>query len=161
MSSMKITYLKTSDLIPYARNAKEHPEWQIQQIAGSIKEFGFNDPIAIDKDNVIIEGHGRLLAAQLLKIEDVPTITLDHMTKNQKRAYILAHNKITMNTGFDMDILNNEFDELLSEFEFDDLNKIGLGIEGDLDFDSEDDGGSGSDKEDGKTRMCPSCGFEW
>jgi len=115
---IKIKMIGIDKIIPYVRNAKEHPESQIKQIAGSIKEFGFNDPIAVDEDNVIIEGHGRLLAAQLLKLKEVPTIKLEHLNKNQKKAYIIAHNKLTMNTGFDMEILELEI-ESLEDFDFD------------------------------------------
>lgn len=140
---MEIKQLKTSELIPYARNAKEHPEWQIQQIAASIKEFGFNDPIAIDKDNVIIEGHGRLLAAQLLDITEVPTICLDHMTKRQQRAYILAHNKLTMNTGFDLEMLNYELEDIGNDFDIgfttEELDEIGSMFNDDVEGHTEDD----------------------
>lgn len=119
---MQIVNKKVTELKQYKKNAKLHPEWQVQQIADSIKKFGFNDPIAIDEKGVIIEGHGRFLACKLLEMEEVPTICLDHMTEQEKKAYILAHNKINNNTGFDTDILKEELAEI-TEF---DLNLTGF-----------------------------------
>ena len=87
---LEIVYRKTGELIPYARNARTHSQEQVQRIAASIKEFGFTNPILIDGENGVIAGHGRLAAAQLLKLEEVPTIELTGMTETQKRAYILA-----------------------------------------------------------------------
>lgn len=89
---MRIEYKKVSDLIPYANNAKEHPEKQISQIAGSIKEFGFNVPILIDRDNVIIAGHGRLFAAQKLKMDEVPCIRIEHVARGiiYQKVYLRA-----------------------------------------------------------------------
>lgn len=98
---LKIEYLSPGELIPYENNAKRHPAEQIEQIKESIKEFGFNDPIAIDKGNVIVEGHGRLIAAQEMGLEKVPVIRLDELTEEQRKAYTLVHNKLTMNSGFD------------------------------------------------------------
>jgi len=109
---MKIENISIDKIIPYINNAKQHPDWQIKQIMGSIKEFGFNDPIAIDKDNVIIEGHGRLQAGLKLGLKEVPIIRLEHLTETQKKAYILAHNKLTMNTGFDEELLKLELESL-------------------------------------------------
>lgn len=118
-----IEYESTGALAPYARNAKEHPDWQIDQITNSIEEFGFDDPIAVrrgeDGVDVIIEGHGRLLAAKLLGMEQVPVIRLDHLTEEQARAYALVHNQLTMNTGFDIDLLESEMAAL--DFDFEDL----------------------------------------
>ena len=109
---LKILYLDISEIKEYENNAKEHPEWQIKQIAKSVQEFGFNDPIAVDEDMMIIEGHGRLLAGKLLGMEKVPCIKLVGLTETQKRAYILVHNKITMNTNFDLDKLAYELNLL-------------------------------------------------
>lgn len=111
---MVLEKIKITDLKEYENNAKEHPEEQINQIIASIKEFGFNDPIAIDENNVIIEGHGRLYALQRLGTEEVDCIRLSHLSKEQKRAYILAHNKLTMNTGFDIEKLNLELDSIMN-----------------------------------------------
>lgn len=111
---MVLEKIKITDLKEYENNAKEHPEEQINQIIASIKEFGFNDPIAIDENNVIIEGHGRLYALQRLGTEEVDCIRLSHLSEEQKRAYILAHNKLTMNTGFDIEKLNLELDSIMN-----------------------------------------------
>lgn len=110
--SLKVTNRKTSDLVPYARNARKHSEQQVAQIAASIKEFGFNVPVLIDKDNGIIAGHGRVLAAQKLGMEQVPTIALDHLTENQKKAYILIDNKLALNSEWDEDMLKIELEGL-------------------------------------------------
>lgn len=113
---MKIESINLSEIIPYENNAKKHPRYQIQQIKESIQSFGNNDPIAIDENNVIIEGHGRYLALKELGFETIPVIRLNHLSDEQKRAYILAHNKITLNTDFDIDILKQE---LTNIFDFD------------------------------------------
>ena len=110
---MEIEKVKISDLLEYKYNAKEHPEWQIEQIVNSIKQFGFNDPIAIDENNTIIEGHGRLYALQEMGETEVDCIRLSHLDEEQKRAYILVHNKLTMNTDFDLDLLQLELDNII------------------------------------------------
>ena len=119
---LNIEYLPATELKTYANNAKIHTAEQIEQIKKSIQEFGFNDPIAVWKDNEIIEGHGRLIAALELGIEELPIIRLDNLTDEQRRAYTLVHNKLTMNTDFDFDILNIELDDIvdidMSEFDF-------------------------------------------
>ena len=114
---MQIEKMKISDLMEYKYNAKEHPQWQIEQIIQSIKQFGFNDPIAIDENNTIIEGHGRLYALQELGETEVECIRLSHLDEEQKRAYILAHNKLTMNTDFDLDLLQLELDNIIDRYE--------------------------------------------
>ena len=111
---LKITYRKVGELIPYARNARTHSQEQIQRIAASIKEFGFTNPILVDGENGIIAGHGRLAAAQLLGLESVPTIELSGMTETQKRAYILADNKLALDAGWDDDLLKVEIEDLKS-----------------------------------------------
>ena len=109
---MQIEKVKIADLLEYKNNAKEHPQWQIDQIVESIEKFGFNDPIAIDENNTIIEGHGRLYALQEMGAEEVECIRLSHLGENEKKAYILAHNKLTMNTEFDADLLAQELGEI-------------------------------------------------
>lgn len=109
---MQIEKVKIADLLEYKNNAKEHPQWQIEQIVESIEKFGFNDPIAIDENNIIIEGHGRLYALQEMGEEEVECIRLSHLGENEKKAYILAHNKLTMNTEFDADLLAQELGEI-------------------------------------------------
>ena len=110
---MQIEKIKISDLLEYKYNAKEHPQWQIEQIVNSIKQFGFNDPIAIDENNTIIEGHGRLYALQEMGETEIDCIRLSHLDEEQKRSYILTHNKLTMNTEFDLDLLQLELDNII------------------------------------------------
>lgn len=87
---LKIEYRKVSDLLPYARNARTHSDAQVSQLAASIKEFGFNSPVAIDADGMILCGHGRVMAAQKLHMTEVPTVCLSHLSETQVKAYILA-----------------------------------------------------------------------
>ncbi|MEY8370139.1 DUF4417 domain-containing protein [Aerococcaceae bacterium 50-4] len=125
---MEIIQININELVPYSGNAKKHPEEQIKQIMASIEEFGNNDPIAIDENNIIIEGHGRYEALRQLGFEEVPVIRLDHLNKQQKRAYILAHNKLTMNTGFDIQTLADEMAAIsdidMGLFGFDDMEEL-------------------------------------
>lgn len=120
---MKIEKININEIIPYANNAKLHPDWQIEQIKESIEQFGNNDPIAIDENNVIIEGHGRLLALKELGYREAEIIRLTHLSDEEKRAYILAHNKLTMNTSFDLELLEQELFSIedidMEEFGFD------------------------------------------
>ncbi len=109
---LEIKYIELSQIEEYKNNAKEHPDWQVEQIANSIRAFGFNDPLALDEDNQIIEGHGRYLAAKKLNLEKIPCIILKDLKDEEKRAYIIAHNKLTMNTGFDLEKLRNELNAL-------------------------------------------------
>lgn len=115
MSKLAVKYRKTTDLIPYAMNSRTHDEQQVSQIAASIKEFGFNNPIAIDGENGVIAGHGRLMAAQKLGLEEVPTIELSHLTEQQKKAYVIADNKIAINASWDAEILKFELQDLDSD----------------------------------------------
>ncbi len=93
---MKIEQIATSKLIPYANNARTHSETQVAQIAGSIRQFGFNNPVLVDESDTIIAGHGRVLAARMLELEKVPCIRLTHLTESQRKAYIIADNKIAL-----------------------------------------------------------------
>lgn len=111
---MEIIKLPIAQIEEYSNNAKELPQEQIDQIINSIKEFGFNDPIAIDEENIIIEGHGRLYALKQMGASEVECIRLSHLSKEQKKAYILAHNKLTMNTGFNLEILESELSNILT-----------------------------------------------
>jgi len=108
----KIEILPAADLVPYARNSRTHDDAQVAQIAASIKEFGFTNPILIDEDGGIIAGHGRLSAARKLGIDEVPCLRLGHLTDAQKRAYIIADNRLALNAGWDEEILKVEFAEL-------------------------------------------------
>ena len=105
-------------LEPYKKNSRVHSENQVKQIAASITEFGFNNPILIDSRNGVIAGHGRLLAAQELGLKNVPIIVLDHLSDIQKRAYIIADNKLSDNAGWDEDLLREELLDL-KDLEFD------------------------------------------
>ena len=109
---LTVTYKRVVDLIPYVNNARTHSDEQVTQIASSIKEFGFNNPILTDGENGVIAGHGRLLAAKKLGLETVPTIELSGLSEAQKKAYILADNKIALNSGWDEEILKLELDDL-------------------------------------------------
>lgn len=110
--SLQVEYVSLDSVFPYENNAKIHTDEQIDEIANSIKEFGMIDPIGVWKNNEIIEGHGRLLACKKLGIKEVPIIRLDELTDEQRKAYALAHNKLTMNTDFDFSILNEELASL-------------------------------------------------
>lgn len=123
---LKVEYLNKEDLKPYANNAKIHTGEQIEQIKNSIREFGFNDPIAVWKDNEIIEGHGRLLAImEMDDIDEVPVIRLDDLSDEERKAYTLVHNKLTMNTDFDEELLNIELEDILDI----DMSEFGFALE--------------------------------
>jgi len=100
------------ELIPYAKNARTHSDSQVAQIAASIREFGWMNPVLIDAENNIIAGHGRVLAARKLGLEEVPCVLHDHLTETQRKAYILADNKMALNAGWDEDLLRLELREL-------------------------------------------------
>ncbi len=118
MTHYKHEIRKVSDLIPYVNNSRTHSEEQTTQIASSIKEFGFTNPVLIDEDGGLIAGHGRLLAAQKLSLDEVPCIVLNGLTEAQKKAYIIADNQLPLNAGWDLDKLKLEI-ETLGELDFD------------------------------------------
>lgn len=139
MPELKVVEVPVSELVEYENNAKLHPHEQIDQIANSIEEFGNCDPIGVwhnaDGEPEIVEGHGRLMALRKLGIETAPVIFLDHLTDEQRRAYALVHNKLTMNSDFDFEILADELADItldMSEFGFDgidinaDFDELGL-----------------------------------
>jgi ParB-like chromosome segregation protein Spo0J len=111
----KIEYINTEELVPYKKNSRTHSEEQIKQISESMKEFGFTNPVLIDEENEIIAGHGRVLGAKKLGIESVPCIRLEGLTEAQKKAYIIADNKIALNSGWNEDILKMEILDLKDE----------------------------------------------
>jgi ParB-like chromosome segregation protein Spo0J len=115
---VKITQKKVTELIPYVKNSRTHSDEQVAQIAASIKEFGWTNPILVDGKNGIIAGHGRLLAARKLGHKEVPTIELSELTDAQKRAYIIADNKLALNAGWDDEVLKLEIQQL-SDLNFD------------------------------------------
>lgn len=128
----QIEYVEVKKLIPYARNSRTHSDEQVAQICGSIKEFGFTNPVLIDGEGVIIAGHGRTIAAQRLNMKEVPCLRLDYLTEAQKKAYVIADNKLALNAGWDDEMLALElgdlkdldFDLSLTGFDDDELNKL-------------------------------------
>jgi site-specific DNA-methyltransferase (adenine-specific) len=108
----KIEHVSIDKLIPYARNSRTHSDAQVAQIAASIKEFGFTNPVLVDGDGGIIAGHGRVMAAKSMKLDTVPCIRLDHLTEAQKKAYVIADNKLALNAGWDNEMLALELGEL-------------------------------------------------
>jgi len=134
---MQIKEVAVDKLIPYANNSRTHSDQQVAQIAASIKEFGFRNPILVDGMG-IIAGHGRLLAAQKLGLEKIPTIDCSDMTKSQKKAYIIADNKLALNAGWDNDLLKLEITDLQEE-NFD-IDVLGFDIS-ELNFTAEVDYG--------------------
>jgi hypothetical protein len=112
---LNVKYRKVEDLIPYVNNSRKHSDEQIAQISASIKEFGWTNPILIDGTNSIIAGHGRLMAARKLKMDEVPTIELDHLTDTQRKALVIADNKLALNADWDNTLLTIELDELLKD----------------------------------------------
>jgi len=115
---MKIEQIPVDRLIPYARNSRTHSDEQVAQIAASIREFGFTNPVLIDGKDGIIAGHGRVLGARKLGMDAVPCVRLEHLTETQKRAYIIADNKLALNAGWDDELLKLEIEEVnLEDFE--------------------------------------------
>lgn len=138
---MQIIKVKLDEIKPYDNNVKEHPAEQIEQIKQSITDFGNNDPIAIDEDNVIIEGHGRYMALKALGYEDAECIRLTGLTDDQKNAYRLVHNKLTMNSGFDLEALTDELKKInidMRAFDFD-IDELLKDVEAKLDPDAADE----------------------
>lgn len=118
---MEVVNLPISEVLPYAGNAKLHPDWQVEQIMESIKEFGNCDPIAVwtNKDGApeIVEGHGRVLALKRMGAEEVPCIFLDHLGDRERRQYALVHNKLTKDSGFDFELMDEELSNLGFDFQ--------------------------------------------
>lgn len=120
MNDLAIEYESVEALLPYVANSRTHSDAQVAQIAASIKEFGWTNPILIDGENTIIAGHGRLLAARKLGMEKVPIICLDHLTKAQQKALVIADNQLALNAGWNMDMLKAEIEDLkLEDFDID------------------------------------------
>lgn len=164
MADITVEVVKTESLIPYARNAKKHDAAQVAAIAAAIKEFGFNNPVLIDKDNGIIAGHGRVLAAQKLGLKQVPCIRLEHLTENQKRAYIIADNRLSeTGGGWDREMLDIELKDIdwgdLPEFNLDDLGDFDLSVVKEEEAGISLEGDEKNDAPENKTMFCPKCGF--
>lgn len=162
---LEIEMVSVDELKPYEGNAKIHDNRNVGQIAASIEEFNFADPIAAwhndNGESVIIEGHGRLLAAQRLGIKELPVIYLDYLTDEQRRAYTIVHNSTTMSTGFDMEALAVELEGLevdfdMTMFDFDiDVPEVGEITNGSKEIDVE------SFNDDKFEHECPRCGFRF
>ena len=165
LGAKQIKWEAVDKLIPYAKNARTHSDEQVAQIAGSIKEFGFNNPILVDKDNSVIAGHGRLMAARKLGMDKVPVVELQHLTESQRKAYVLADNRIALNSGWDTSMLSLELQELKDDidlsllgFDADEINNL-LNL---VNFDpaTEEDQGK-LDQLEPKWIDCPHCGKEF
>jgi len=162
-TSQQIEQIPLKKLIPYARNSRTHSDIQVSQIAASIREFGFTNPVLITENYDILAGHGRVLAAKKLGLDDVPCIKVDYLNEFQRRAYIIADNQLALNSGWDFDMLSVEIDEL-NDVKFD----VSL-----LAFTNEQlaemigspeepvDNGLKADEKDRETCICPKCNFEF
>jgi DNA modification methylase len=126
LGATKIEWRSVETLIPYAKNARTHSDEQVAQIAGSIKEFGFNNPVLVDKENSVIAGHGRLMAARKLGMDKVPVVELEHLTESQRKAYVLADNRIALNSGWDTSMLSLELQDLKDDI---DLSLLGFDLD--------------------------------
>jgi ParB-like chromosome segregation protein Spo0J len=164
---IKIENAKTADLIPYARNSRTHSDEQVAQIAASIKEFGFTNPVLTDGEGGIIAGHGRVMAARKLGLEEVPTISLGHLTETQRKAYVIADNKLALNAAWDEEMLAFELSDL-REFDFD-LSLTGFDgeeIERALnppepEYEMPPDDFAEVDEDISTDHECPKCGYRW
>lgn len=167
MNDLKVEYRNIKELIPYCNNSRTHSDEQVLQIASSIKEFGFTNPVLIDGQGGIIAGHGRIMAAQKLKMDEVPTITLSDLSEAQKKAYIIADNKLALNSGWDADILKVEMERLgelgfdLSLTGFDDIELGNMFLDGE-DLTEPDSSTKEIDTDEYEMScICPKCGFEF
>ena len=149
----QIKELNTDDLIPYINNSRTHDETQVSQIAASIKEFGFLNPVIVDAEHGIIAGHGRVMAAKKLNLKTVPCLEASHLTEAQKKAYIIADNKLALNAGWDDSILRVEF-EALKELDFD-LTLTGFSLDELNDFEIEELGAEFDEDADGEITEPP------
>lgn len=162
---IEIQIWPVSRLKPYARNSRLHSDSQIAQLVDSIREFGFTNPILVATDDGIIAGHGRLAAAMKLGLKQVPVIVLDHLTDVQRRAYIIADNKIALNSSWDLDQLAEEmialdgdgFDLTLTGFTLPEIENLTVGLEDESDEEEEDDEPS----RPAQKVTCPECSAEF
>lgn len=168
---LKVEYMDVGDLVPYANNAKLHPDWQVDQIAASIERFGMNDPVGVwtnpDGQLEIVEGHGRVLALKKLGIEKCPVIKLDHLDDDARRAYTHVHNQTNLTSGFDWALLGTELAELpgfdWDEFgfvPFDDALSSSIGGGEDDEFEAPAEFKE-YDEDIETQNKCPRCGYEW
>jgi ParB-like chromosome segregation protein Spo0J len=157
---------KVSALTPYARNSRTHSDNQVAQIAASIKEWGFTTPVLIEPDGGIIAGHGRVMAAQRLGLDEVPVVIAEGWTEAQKRAYVIADNKLALNAGWDDQLLKIELDELAG-LDFD-LTLTGFEVGEMAALFDQPNFEPGTEDEQGKLDelapkmvTCPHCGQDW
>lgn len=154
-------------LVPYERNSRTHTPEQVDQIAASISEFGFVNPILVDSYAGVIAGHGRLAAAMDLGLAEVPVVVLDHLTTTQRKAYVIADNKLALNADWDINLLQQEVAGLhLQDFDLDLLGFDEKELQGLLDPEQIDSEGPPDEfkevDDDIETEhRCPSCGYEW
>ena len=156
------TVAKVEDLIPYALNSRTHSDEQVAQLAASIREFGFTNPVLIDDANNLIAGHGRLLAARKLKMDQVPAVVVTGLDDRKRRALVIADNKLALNAGWDDEALRVELEDLAGDFgalmgfsedELVALLKQKEPVESPDDFSEVD--------ETDMAHICPKCGFEF
>ena len=162
---MDITSTQLDDLKPYAHNPKTHPADQIEKISKSITEYGFLVPVLVDSDNNIIAGHGRLLAARKLGLTEIPTVRVDHLTEAQIRAYRIADNKLTMDGGWDLELLGLELTALqdmnvdidLTGFSNIEVDELIIAPTEEIPPDAFPEYGEDMETEN----ECPKCGYKW
>jgi ParB-like chromosome segregation protein Spo0J len=162
---LAVVYRPLADLIPYARNSRVHSDAQIAQIAASIREFSFTNPVLTDELGGIIAGHGRVLAARQLGLAEVPTITLVGLSEVQKRAYVIADNKLALNAGWDEELLAVElqglasegYDALLTGFDQGEFDKLVKKLEAPAPPEEFPE----YDENLATNCTCPKCGYEW
>ena len=157
MEDLKIVYLAPEELTPYERNTRQHTPTDIQQIKASILKSGFNDPIGIWGDqNIVVEGHGRLIAAKELMLDKVPCIRLDHMTDTQRRDYAIRHNRTQEMSSWDFDKLEEEIAALMIAGA--DLSDLKFAIKA---LEEKDPAQEFIDSEKAANHVCPRCGHVW
>jgi ParB family transcriptional regulator, chromosome partitioning protein len=156
--------VSVEDLIPYALNSRTHSDQQIAQLAASIREFGFTNPVLVDEQNNLIAGHGRLLAARKLKMERVPAVVVTGLDERKRRALVIADNKLALNAGWDDEALRVELEDLAGDFGelmgFSQDELIALLSEGQAkDIEAPDEFGMAEETD--MSHTCPKCGFEF
>lgn len=156
MQELNIKYMNIRDLKPYKKNAKKHNKEQVEQIANSIKEFGFTQPVIIDKNNCVVAGHGRILGARKAGLKQVPTVCLEELTEEQIKAYRLVDNKLN-ESEWDYDLLDEELDLLTEDinmdlFGFEPIEKKSKKVEFEV---------TEGSKDIVTKHKCPRCGYEW
>ena len=157
MKDLNIQYMDTDFLIPYVNNARKHSDEQVSEIAASIKEFGFNNPILIDGKKGIIAGHGRVMAAKKLGLDKVPTIELSHLSDAQRRAYILADNRLAEKAEWDFELVQVELEALKDEDFNIELTGFDISVMA-PEFEPATESEQSSLNET-QSKCCPNCGF--